>query len=180
MRRTRSARASLLDLIGWRASQLVKHVVRRSRWWLSTSRCAVAICCRLRASRSRHGAAVILAARSRAARARVAAEEELRLERCSGHRRRLSCLLLLVSGRRGVNLHPRGLLGGRGRLSGSWLGVLTTPSEPTRSQLEEPTRNHYYAARAFTGKNRIVVVSNSRLAPQAPGAVGPYPGAAGT
>ena len=130
--RCSSTRASLLDRIGWRASQLVKHVVRRSRRWLSTSRCAVATCCHLRASRSRRGTAVILAARYRAARARLAAAEELRLERCSGHRRRLSCLLLLVSGRRGVHLHPRGLLRCRGRLSGSWLGVLTTPSEPTR------------------------------------------------
>ena len=136
VRRTRSTRASLPDCIGWRASQLVKHVVRHSRRWLSTSRCAVATCCRLRASRSRRGTAVILAARSRAARAHLAAAEELRLERCSGHRRRLSCLLLLVSGRRGVHLHPRGLLDGRVRLSGSWLGVLTTPSESTRSQLE--------------------------------------------
>ena len=173
-RRTRSTRASLLDRISWRASQLVKHVVRRSRRWLSTSRCAVATCCHLRASRSRRGTAVILAARSRAARARLAAAEELRLERCSGHRRRLSCLLLLVGGRRGVHLHTRGLLGCRVRLSGTWLGV-REPLAESRSQLEESTSNwprgwKCPAARYFFGPSparglpkRSVPISSARL-----------------
>ena len=69
-------RAHLLVRISWRAT-LLQHVVRRCRRLLSCCRHrAVSSCCRLRAFKSHRVTADILAARSRAARARPAATEQ--------------------------------------------------------------------------------------------------------
>jgi hypothetical protein len=104
-----------------------------------------------------------------------------RVGRCSkGRRRRLHSLLLLASSLPGDHARPSGLLGWRGSPPNMWLGVPGRSRPLTGTLTGTLTGSHYCHDRAGGGKMGAVVVSNSRFAPEAHGAVGRHLGAAGT
>ena len=130
---------------------LLENVVRRYRRWLDTARRAVASC-RAAASVLSEAAAAppicwLLDPAPLARSLLRAASEEARLHPLSSRRRSLSCLLLLVGSLPADHLRPRGLLGGRGRLTRTLLHSLPVPITNWNTK----TGSHYATPEPWPG-----------------------------